>query len=148
MWHSGLAPIFVIVLIILPSLNPSLFVYLSWGFLYVFVLFLYHKIYHFKKSLLNTQITANQPLLPNGTRVSQPIAAVFSMSPLCIWAVHMFQGVHVWSLHGSISWTHWSTLHLCILRINKKNNKGKKKLSGVYKPVQTTLAVQRTSDAD
>lgn len=92
-------------------------------FVCFFVCFFNHKNYHFKKSLLNTflpQITANQPLLPNGTRVSRPIAAVFSMSPLCIWAVHMSQGVHVWSLHGSISCTHWSILHLCILRINKK----------------------------
>lgn len=40
------------------------------------------------------------------------------MSPLCIWTVHMSQGAHVWSLHGSILCTHWNILHLYLLRKN------------------------------
>lgn len=38
------------------------------------------------------------------------------MSLLCSWTVHTSQGVHVWSLHGSILCTHWNILHLYILR--------------------------------
>lgn len=48
--------------------------------------------------------TANHSI---ATRVTWPVTT-FSMFPLCIWAVHMSQGVHVWSLHGSI---------LCTVRI-------------------------------
>lgn len=44
------------------------------------------------------------------------------MSPLCIWTVHMSQGVHVWLLHGSISCTHDSenSPHLYKLKEEEK----------------------------
>lgn len=78
------------------------------------------------------------PLLPNATRVSRPVAAVFKMSPLCIWAVHMSQGIHVWSLHGSILCTHWSIFHLYILRKLKR-----KKKNSNYIPVLHAMGLCR-----
>lgn len=55
------------------------------------------------------------------------------MFPLCFWTVHMSQGVHVWSLHGSISCTHWNILHFYILR--------KKKMSRFCKPFWIMQAI-------
>lgn len=58
------------------------------------------------------------------------------MSPLCIWTVHMSQGFHVWSLHGSIS---------CIIKIIFTFTYWEKMKSRLFKPFWIMSAIWKTS---
>lgn len=64
-----------------------------------------------KRFFFFAKFTQTTKLSPAGAIATKryPCIAVFLMCPLCIWTVHMSQGVHVWLLHGSILYTHWNS---------------------------------------